>query len=209
MTAFDIAATMKATNTGIKVWRKFVMCFQTYTGLKREMFTVSEAAWRRLGLGHGEIKNGTWSYDKKDGKRPEKVQWWTMDAAEEVELRLTDYANTNKDFRPEDIDFVQSIYTGDHGKGKLRFGAKLVIGLNGNKTKAVALYLLAYVKCKKDTGEVFKEKIHKNLAAGIKKGENGRVKFEKNGDDGKWKAYIIDKEHTDFDGKKQLISRHT
>ena len=45
MTAFDIAATMKATNTGIKVWRKFVMCFQTYTGLKREIFTVSEAVW--------------------------------------------------------------------------------------------------------------------------------------------------------------------
>ena len=156
MTAFDIAATMKATNTGIKVWRKFVMCFQTYTGLKREMFTVSEAAWRRLGLGHGEIKNGTWSYDKKDGKRPEKVQWWTMDAAEEVELRLTDYANTDKDFHPEDIDFVQSIYTGDHGKGKLRFGAKLVIGLNGNKTKAVAVYPLADVKCKKDTGGAFK-----------------------------------------------------
>ena len=174
------------------------MCFQT-----------SEAAWQRLGLGHGEIKNGTWSYDKKDEKRPEKVQWWTMDASEVVKLWLTKYANNDKDFRPKDIDSIQSIYTGNHGKGKLRFGAKLVIGLNGNKTKAVAVYPLADVKCKKDTGEVFKETIHKNLAAGINKVEHCRIKFEKNGDNGKWKAYIIDKDHMDFDGEKQLISRHT
>ena len=66
----------------------------------------------------------------------------------------------------------------------MRFGAKLVIGLKGNKTKAVAVYPLADVKCKKDTGEVFKETIHKNLAAGINKVEHGRVKFEKNDDDG-------------------------
>ena len=60
-----------------------------------------------------------------------------MDAAEEVKLQLIDYANTDKDFHPEDTDFVQSIYTEGHGKGKLRFGARVVIGLNGNKTKVV------------------------------------------------------------------------
>ena len=198
MTAFDIAAAMQATNTGIGIWRKFVLCFQVYTGLKREMFTVSEAAWRRLGIGHGFIKNGTWSYDKKDGKRPEKVSWWTMDAAEELELRCTDFANIGDDFCPQDIEYIHSIYTGDHGKGKFRMGAKLVIGLKGKK-KAVAVYPLADVKCKKDTGEVFKETVHENLAAGINKVEHGRVKFEKN-DDGKWKASIIDQDHVDFNG---------
>ena len=85
-----------------------------------------------------------------------------MDAVEEVELRLTNYANTDKDLHPEDIDSIQSIYTGDHGKGKLRFGAKLVIGLNGNKSKAVAVYPLDDVKCKEDTSEMFKEVVHKN-----------------------------------------------
>ena len=200
MNAFDIAATMTATNTGISVWRKFVMCFISYTGLRRDMFTVFEASWRRLGLEHCEIKSGTWwSYDKKDGKRLEKVQWWTMDAAEELTLRCTDFANTTDEFCPGDIEYIQSIYTGDHGKGKFRMGAKLVIGLKG-EDKAVTVYLLADVKCKKDTGKVLKETVHKNLATGINKVEHGRVKFEKNVDTGKWKAVIIDKDHVDFGG---------
>ena len=199
MTAFDIAATMKATNTGIGVWRKLVVCFKTYTGLKREMFAVSEEDWRRLGRDHGEIKNGTWLYDKKDGKRKEKVQWWTMDAAEELEIRCTDFANSTDDFCPSMIEYIQSIYTGDHGLGKFRMGAKLVLGLKG-EDKAVVVYPLADVKCKKDTGEVFKETVHKNLAAGINKVEDGRVKFEKNVATGKWKAFIIEKDHADFDG---------
>ena len=46
--------------------------------------------------------------------------------------------------------------------------------------------------------------IHKNLAAGINKVEHGRVKFEKNSDDGKLKAYIINKDHMDFDGEKTI-----
>ena len=154
MTAFQIAATMKATKSGPNVWRAFVQCFKTYTGLRRPMFTVSEEAWRRLGTDHGEIEHGTWTYDKKDGKRAEKVPWWTMDPSSELELRLSDYANTAEDFHPDQIDFIHSIYSGDHGKGKLRFGAKLVIGLKEGNEKAVSVYPLADVKCKKDTGEV-------------------------------------------------------
>ena len=59
MTAHDIAATMATTKTGPSVWRKFVTCFKKFTGLRREQFTVSEDAWRKLGADHGEIKSGT------------------------------------------------------------------------------------------------------------------------------------------------------
>ena len=95
---------MKMTNTGPGVWRKFVQCFTTYTGLEREAFAVTEDAWRRLGKDHGEITSDTFTYQKEGGKRPEKVQWWAMDAAAELELRLTDFANESTVFHPSQID---------------------------------------------------------------------------------------------------------
>jgi len=50
-----------------------------------------------------------------------------MDPASEMELRLTAFANLVVDFDPEMIESITSIYTGDHDKGKLHFGSKLVI----------------------------------------------------------------------------------
>ena len=178
MDEYEISALMNSSKIGARKWRQIVSSFSTYTGLNRNSFSVSEEAWHRLGADHGEIKHGKWSYDKKDGKRPEAVQWWTMDPAAELELRLDDFSNESPDFHPDKIDFIQSIYTGDHGIGRFRFGAKLVIALKDrNQGKFVLVYPLADVKCKKDTGEVLKETVHKNLAEGINKVEHGRVKL--------------------------------
>ena len=46
---------------------------------------------------------------------------------------------------PDQIDYIYSIYSGDHGLGKLRFVSKLVVGhlpnkAGGNHEKAMAVY---------------------------------------------------------------------
>ena len=55
------------------------------------------------------------------------ISWWTIDPASGLEFWISDFANTVTDFNPDMIELVASIYTGDHGKGKLCFGAKLVL----------------------------------------------------------------------------------
>ena len=174
MNEFEIAVTINETKCGIGGWRMMVQCFKTYTGLERKSFAVTEDCWRRLGTDHGDVTANTYVYRKTAGKRAERIPWWTMCPASELELRLTDFANAQADFHPNMIAYIQSIYSGDHGKGKLRFGAKL------------------------DTGEIFKNTIHKNMAKGINKIEHGKVQFVKNDTTGRWKCSIIDKDHIDF-----------
>ena len=93
MSEFEMAATMKAANIGIGSWREIVKCFVTFTEMKREQFTMSEHAWRKLGTDHGKIEADKYSYQSGEGKRTEKIQWWTMDPASEMEMRLADFAN--------------------------------------------------------------------------------------------------------------------
>ena len=83
------------------------------------------------------------------------MQSWTMNPVSELEIRLTDFANAKEGFHPDQIDYIYSIYSGDHGIGKLRFVLKLVVGhlpnkAGGNEEKAVTVYPLADVKCKKE-----------------------------------------------------------
>ena len=143
---------------------------------------------------------------KTDGKRIENVQWWTMDAVSELELRLTDFANETEGFSPEMIDYIQSIYSGDHGKSKLRFVSKLVIALKNVKKKAVSVYALADVKCKNDTGEVFKITVKDSLAKGINKVEHGRVKFERDESTGQWNCTTIDKTDSAFQSSHDVTA---
>ena len=65
---------------------------------------------------------------------------------------LSDFANKDKDFHPSKIAYIQSINSGDHGKGKLRFGAKLVVGLKDGSKSAAVYPLGGDAKCKKDNG---------------------------------------------------------
>ena len=96
-----------------------------------------------------------------------------MDAVSELELRLTDFANETDGFSPEMIDYIQSVYSDDHGKSKLRFVSKLVVTSKNVKKKAVSVYALVDAKCKKDTGEIFKITVKDSLAERINKVEHG------------------------------------
>ena len=91
MDEYEVAATMEIAKIGPTQWRGVTECLRKYLELS-ESFCVSEKAWRQLGEDHGEITYGTWPYykhGKDSGKRPETVKWWTMDAADELERRLT------------------------------------------------------------------------------------------------------------------------
>ena len=108
-----------------------------------------------------------------------------MNPVSELELRLTDFANAREGFHPDQIDHIYSIYSGDHGIGKLHFVSTLVVGLLPNKAgcneeKAMSVYpLFADVKCRKDTGAIFKATIKDDLAEGINRVEHGRMRFGK------------------------------
>ena len=128
MSKYEMASTMKAATVGIRSWWQIVKCFVTVCEIERETLTMSEHVWRKLGTDHGKIDSEKYTYSPGKGKRPEIIQWWTMDAASELELRLTDFANHVPNFHPSMIEIVSYIYTaGDHGKRKFRFGTKLVV----------------------------------------------------------------------------------
>ena len=124
---YEMAATIKAAKIGMHSWRKIVDCFVTFFDIERKQLTMSEYSWKQLGTDHGPIESGVYESPRGDGKRPEVVKWWTMDPKMELELRLSDFANTMHNFDPAKIETISLIYTGDHGLSKLRFGSKLVI----------------------------------------------------------------------------------
>ena len=209
MTEYQMAATMKAANIGITQWREIVKCLVTFTNLEREQFTTSEYAWRKLGTDHGQIESGKIEYRTEAGKRLESIPWWTMDPVRELEICLTDFANQCTNFNPTNIKTIASIYTGDHGKGKLRFGAKLVVrtDVNGSTSSYSTIYPLADVKCKKDTGEIFKRTVKDNLSIGINRVEHGKVQFKENKDNEtqRWYCTILDPDHEDFKADDDTI----
>ena len=47
-----------------------------------------------------------------------------MDAADELCLRLTDFANSIDDFHPSQIETISAIYAGDHGKENIGLDAR-------------------------------------------------------------------------------------
>ena len=198
MNEYEMAATMSEAKIGIGSWRKIVQCFTTFTRMDRVQFAMSESAWRKLGEDHGTITGNKYIYKSEEGKRDEIIQWWSMDPAAELELRLTDFANRDDDFDPTQIEYVHSIYSGDHGKGKLRFCSKLVIGLKDSETKATVVYPLGDVKCRKDKSVIFKNTIKDSLAEGINRVEHGKIEFVKDEDSNKWNCRLINPDHANY-----------
>lgn len=109
---YEIAATISASNIGITQWREIVKCFKTYLDMEKTGFCVSEEMWRHLGKDHGEIRTGKCEWFKDEPKkRPQIVQWWTMNAADELLLRLIDFANLTADFDRANIKSIYSTYS--------------------------------------------------------------------------------------------------
>ena len=62
------------------------------------------------------------------------VQWWALDPAKQIEMRLTRMANEVEYFEQNKIKTIQDINTGDHGQKKQRWGSKLVVRFDGLPT---------------------------------------------------------------------------
>ena len=107
---------------------------------------------------------------------------------------------------------LQSIYTGDHGKEKLRFGSKLVVRYDepasDKPSKWTSVYPLADAKCKKDNGDIFKNTIKNELAKGINAIERDEVNFHQNKETKKWECTLVSKEeeHPDDDIQVDVLT---
>jgi hypothetical protein len=100
-------------------------------------------------------------------------------------------ANSIPNFDPSRLEYVTSIYSGDHGKKKLRMASKLLIKMEDEKEERSAIYPLADVDCKKDNGKVFKNTIHKSLQQDINKVIASSVSFKFNEETKKWDCKLV------------------
>ena len=73
------------------------------------------------------------------------------------------------------------------------------------KAIGISVYPLADISCTKDTGEVFKNTVKPNLAKGINRVHNGKVRFEMNSESKRWKVYMMDCEDADFDSYSDKV----
>lgn len=212
MDVYEMASTMDHVSIGIKQWRSLVQCLKKFMHI--DNVSVSEHAWRKLGSDVGAIKSGSHEFvkNKSKGTRTEKAVYWTMDPKAECERNIDDFANSNGNFHPNQVKFIQTIYAGDHGQGKHRFACKNVIHLESpdgkggvKRDKQTVIYPLADIKASKDTCEVFKATIHEDLAEGINQIVHGKVLFELVDEEEedrpkskRWKCTVIDKNHDRF-----------
>jgi hypothetical protein len=115
MNEFEVAATMKHAGIGYQVWRSIVQSLKGFLGL--EKVCVPESVYRELGKDHSDIKVGTFEYVKEDGKRFEKIDYFTLDALAELKKKVEEFVNSTNDFDPRFIEYIHSVYGGDHGQG--------------------------------------------------------------------------------------------
>ena len=199
MDEWDMAATMIHANMEIGQWREVLQALKFFTGLKR--VCVGEGKWRKLGEGAGTVHRGEWLYDpteavtKKNksrkvssGKlRPEKISYWWKSPVEELCRNANMIVNGNK-LDPANIEFVQVVNGGDHGKQKFRFTTvKLIVKMRGGRYFD-SIYPLADVLCKKDSGIILKNTILPEIDDGINAVADGILHFYLEG--GQWQCTL-------------------
>jgi hypothetical protein len=74
-----------------------------------------------------------------------KIKWCTTDALHELVSKLEAYANSQIDFNPGNIEYLYSVYGGDHGVGNFRFVLKLVAKMKNDNKIYTVISLLAVV----------------------------------------------------------------
>eukprot|EP00956_Cyclotella_meneghiniana_P011912 scaffold16752_cov85-Cyclotella_meneghiniana.AAC.6 len=89
-------------------------CLKTFLGLRQ--VCVPERRLSVLGQDHGQIKTGDFDYEKTKGQRIEKIKFWTLDPAAELVNKVERMVNSIADIDPKYIKYLQSAYSGDHGK---------------------------------------------------------------------------------------------
>jgi hypothetical protein len=147
---------------------------------------VPEARCRVLGKDHTKIKTGVYEYCKEEGKRIELCEWFAIDAFDELKMKIESYINSIDNFHPSMIEYIHSVYGGDHGQGKFRFPSKLIIKCKGSNEPFTRTYLLAEIDCKKDNGEIIKSTIAPEIQSGTDKVLTRSFKFSRAHVKNKW-----------------------
>jgi hypothetical protein len=125
------------------------------------------------------------------GKRKEKINWWTLDPMAEFKSKLESLVNkTCNSFDPRQIEYILVVYGGDHGKSKFRFVSKLIVKMKDKEPHNV-IYPLADVECKKDTGKVLKNTVIPNLKLGVDGVEGGSIHFQYDEASKMWKCLVL------------------
>ena len=190
MNEFQVMALMKLCGFGVSKFRRLKQALRTFLGI--DTLCVPESKYRVLGDDHGEIDVGTYLHSKGEGLRKEKMDWWTRDALGELKRKVKGYINSLDGFKVEDIDFIFSVYGGDHGCGKFRFVTKLIIDMKDGSSKEY-IYQLAEIDCKKDSSEVLMNTIGENIINGINAVEDCSLRFVYDEAEKKWDVESIDK----------------
>src|SRR6056300_1033493 len=91
-------------------------------------FFESEARVRMRCEGHTEVFTGTVDYYKDPNEKPEKISFTEKNIAEEMKTMLARFVDS-KSIGPEDIERIDLVTGGDHGKGAFQMAAKIIIVL--------------------------------------------------------------------------------
>ena len=174
---YNVAALMGESGIKIWQWRKINQCLRLFMDVKR--VAVAESRLRELGAGHGEIKHGTYHFSdpKKPGNVKELCRYWTKDPVFEF-LQVLEGIINGHGLTPDNIKYIHICHGGDHGKGKFRFGSKLLLCVeNGGSFSEV--YGLADVECKKDHPLILDNTVMPHMIRGVNRIEAGTVVFSR------------------------------
>ena len=159
MDKFDIAATIEHYDIEITHWRRIVHCLKMFQDVTK--IGDHEGHWWALGKGHSKVEKGLFLYQKEEGDIPERIHYWWKNPVHEFSGHVSHLIN-GFSLDPNNIEFINNVYGGDHGKGKFRFTAKIIIKMKDN-SYCERVYPVGDVKCRKDNRIVLSNTIFSHV----------------------------------------------
>ncbi|KAL7524102.1 hypothetical protein ACHAXR_002598, partial [Thalassiosira sp. AJA248-18] len=138
---------------------------------------VSERELMKLSKGHSGVEIGHYMHDKNDGEKPERIEYSTKNMAREVEVQTACMMEANE-LLPDDIERIDLVTGGDHGKEALQQGLHVTIttmdgvdreGHDEDDPHSFTYELIvAEAICKKDNAKIMENTINKGLTPAMK-----------------------------------------
>jgi hypothetical protein len=176
MDEYDCAALLDESCIKIWQWRKIQQCLKLFMDIPK--VCVAEKHLRALGVDHGEIKHGIYHYSDPSNrtKVKEEVRYWTKDPVYEFIQTLEGLIN-GYSLSPLEIDYIHTVFGGDHGKNKFRFASKVILCMKNGESYSQVIGL-ADVACRKDHAIILDNTCMPSLMEGINTIEESDILFE-------------------------------
>ena len=136
---------------------------------------------KMYGEGYTEVKTGVIEYKTDETKIMEKIPWSVKDAAAEVASQLCCQLNS-KAISLDQIERLDFVVGGDHGKGVFIFCGNIVVVLRSGERIKIEV-VLAEILCRKDTADLIKNTILDDLKAGLETLYEGFIYVIRNNSD--------------------------